>query len=348
MSIQIHQDFKLNGKSFSDAAHLLEFVARILPEHLAFLEELFNETKFITALTSGSTGQPKKINIKKSKMINSAIATGIFFDLKPKTTALHCLSSMYIAGKMMWVRALHLGWYLDVVTPDATPLLHLKSRYDFTAMVPLQVQNSLKELKKVKKLIIGGAAISHELTQDLLRLPIQSYQTYGMTETITHIAVRELIKPIKDQFYKTLAGIELTTDKRGCLVIKAPKLSDTSIVTNDIVYLHNKNEFKWLGRYDNVVNSGGVKLFPEQIEQKLKPFIVPEFIVAGLSDEKLGERLVLIIASDTPIKTIQTSILKAGLTKYERPKSVLYLNSFPRLANAKLDRLKILHKFKAY
>lgn len=350
MPIQIHKEFTLNGKSFSDSLTLLAFVKNTLPKHLSFLQELFDVADFITVFTSGSTGAPKSINIAKKRMLHSAKATALFFDLPAKTTALHCLSSHFIAGKMMWVRALSLGWCIDVVPVDAKPLTHTKSNYDFGAMVPLQVQNSLEALPRISKLIIGGAPISYDLAQKLKKIHANIYQTYGMTETITHIAVRQLVskdkKNIFSNLYKTLPGVSLAIDNRNCLLIDAPKISDNQVITNDVVRLEDGNEFEWMGRFDNVINSGGVKLFPEKIEQKLMPFITNEFVITSIPDQNLGEKLVLVIASATPIEAIEDYFLKASLFKFEIPKKVFYLQEFKKTSNGKIKRNDVLIELK--
>lgn len=335
--LQIHPDFKLQNQSFSEVNSLLTFVKEKLPDHYLFLKSLFSESKSILVNTSGSTGKSKSIQIEKRAMLASAEATGQFFKLANKTKALHCLSSDYIAGKMMWVRGLHLGWHLDLVAPDATPLLSTTMNFDFAAMVPLQVQNSLHDLHRIKKLIIGGAPISYTLELALLNKPCLCYQTYGMTETVTHIAVKEL-NNTKENYYKCLPKIKISVDGRSCLMIEAPYISKYLIKTNDMVRLISDTEFEWLGRFDNVVNSGGVKLFPEQIETKLAPIISKPFIVGALPDEKLGQKLVLLVESKQKISNLENILLETDLLKYEIPKETYYLHSFVRTKNNKIKR----------
>jgi O-succinylbenzoic acid--CoA ligase len=340
--VTIHPDFKLQQHSFKDNASFLVFIKDQFPTDYLFLKDLLGNSTTIKVSTSGSTGIPKIITILKQAMLHSAEATGFFFDLASKTTALHCLSTDYIAGKMMWVRAIHLGWHLEVVTPNSNPLLQTKADFDFAAMVPLQVQNSLADLHQIKKLIIGGAAISYSLEQDLKSIPTDCYQTYGMTETITHIAVKELSKFTKKEYYKCLPNVNLSVDNRSCLQIKAPRLTDELVVTNDIVNLISQNEFDWLGRYDNVINSGGIKLFPEQIEKKLAAYIKDPFIIGAIADEKLGEKLVLLIESNEIISEIEKQVLKGSLPKYEIPKDIYFLPKFIFTKNDKINRKKTL------
>jgi O-succinylbenzoic acid--CoA ligase len=176
------------------------------------------------------------IEIKKEFMINSAKATGGFFDLNENTTALMCLNPEYIAGKMMLVRALVLGWELDIVSPSSNPLKNIEKVYDFSAMVPFQVFNSIDNLHKIKKLIVGGGVVSKDLESKLKSLKTEVFATYGMTETVTHIAIKKINSvSSKSEDYVLLENVRITKDNRNCLVIDAPKFSDCVVVTNDIV-----------------------------------------------------------------------------------------------------------------
>ncbi|MFN9115111.1 MAG: AMP-binding protein, partial [Bacteroidota bacterium] len=202
-----------------------------------FLLDWFDDNPYIDMETSGSTGVPKTVRISKNAMVESALATGDFFDIHPGQRVLQCLPVKYIAGKLMFIRAFILGLEMDFVAPTSTPLYNKDETYDFVAMVPLQAKNSLKELKKVKKMIIGGSMISKTLEEELKKLPTQVYETYGMTETITHIAAR----PLGEQSFTVLPGITISYDDRNCLVIHAPRISEDVIVTNDLVELVNEN-----------------------------------------------------------------------------------------------------------
>ena len=221
-----------------------------------FLLDWFDAKSFIEMETSGSTGIPKKIRVEKQAMVNSALATGDFFEITSGNKALHCLPVKYVAGKMMLVRALILGLDLDFVAPSSHPLKNNETVYDFVAMVPLQTQNSLEELKKVKKLIVGGAKISSNLEQQMMKLPTKVWETFGMTETISHIAA----KRIGEKAFTVLPYVFISLDNNNCLEIKAPRVSDDLIITNDLAELVNENQFIFLGRIDNVINSGGIKL----------------------------------------------------------------------------------------
>lgn len=345
----MHKSFKLQGFSFDDVEELIDFSETISEELHQFLTLWFDDSEYLTVQTSGSTGTPKPIEIKKEFMKNSAKATGGFFSLQEATKALCCLSVNYIAGKMMVIRALELGWELDFIEPISNPLENAFKTYDFCAMVPMQVQNSLWDLHLVKTLLIGGGVVSQGLQEQLQGLSTQCFASYGMTETVTHIAVKRLnlvaeqsldssLNDIDKLYYKVLPNINISQDHRDCLVINAPLLSDEKVTTNDIVIQHSASEFEWLGRYDNVINSGGVKLHPEQIEKELSTLVTERFFVAGLTDEVLGEKLVLIV--EGTFKEYDFNTLT--LSKYQTPKEVYFINKFIETETKKIQRKKTL------
>jgi O-succinylbenzoic acid--CoA ligase len=271
------------------------------------------------------------IRTSKQAMVESAIATGDFFDIHPGDKVLQCLPVKYIAGKLMFIRAFILGLDMDFVAPSSHPLEKNDTKYDFIAMVPLQAKNSLKELKNVKKLIIGGSMISKALETKLLKLPTKVYETYGMTETITHIAAKEIGK----KAFTVLPNVTISYDDRNCLVIHAPRISNDIIVTNDLVELVNENQFVFIGRFDNIVNSGGIKLIPEQIEKKLAGKINARYFAIGKPDEQLGEKLILIIEGEK--QTLDATVFDT-LDKYEKPKEVLFAPKFIETENGKIRR----------
>lgn len=339
MRLQIHPQFKLNNQSFLHQKDLLDYVKHHFPDDFIFLTELLETTTTIKVNTSGSTGAPKIISLALNALLKSAEATGQYFDLKPQTRALHCLSSDFIAGKMMWVRALHLGWHLTRVMPSSNPLDEVKGQFDFTAMVPLQAQSSYDQLESVKILIIGGAPLSAVWEQKLAKLSTKVYLTYGMTETITHIAVKQLGQT--DRF-EILPQVQISQDDRGCLEIVVPYISNAKLVTNDAVDLIDYKHFKWLGRFDHVINSGGIKLFPEQIEQQLQPFIKKPFMVSSIQDEVLGNKMILVIASKPYDIDLAKLSQNADLEPYHRPKRVFFINDLPKTENGKIKRSDIL------
>jgi len=349
----MHPSFKINNCSYTSKSilHYIEELIIDKEEYLQdiglFLKNWLHENEYVIVQTSGSTGVPKKIKLYKEHMRNSALATGDYFDLKEKTTALLCLSANYIAGKMMLVRALVLGWDIHLVSPKLNPLHQLDSSFDFCAMVPMQVEESLADLSKIKQLIIGGGVVSSFLNKQLQSVQTDCFATYGMTETITHIAVKKInnfriTNPIDKVYYQVLSNVIISQDNRDCLVIDAPSVSNEIITTNDIVKLHSLNEFEWLGRVDNVINSGGIKLFPEQIEQKLSKIIKERFFVIGIPDDKLGEKLILIVESDAKLTLSKTDYINCQLTTYETPKEVGILPKFIETPTGKVLRKQTL------
>lgn len=300
-----------------------------------FVLNWFDNQSYVEVQTSGTTGKPKRIKVEKQAMVHSAVATGVFFDLKAGNKALCCLPVKYIAGKMMLVRAFVLGLDLDFAEPSSHPLDQNYSDYDFAAMVPLQVENSLAQLHQVKKLIIGGAQVSPSLEEKLIQNPCQSYETYSMTETVTHIAA----KRVGEKAFTILPNVTISQDDRQCLVISAPNLNVENIVTNDIVALISENQFCWLGRYDNVINSGGIKLIPEQIEEKLSHTITNRFFVAGVADERLGQKLILVIEGNPHVLEEE---LFSALGTYEKPKAIHFVLKFEETETGKIKRKEII------
>ncbi|MBO0323389.1 AMP-binding protein [Muricauda sp. CAU 1633] len=349
----IHPQFKLNGTSYhlEDLKEIgYSLVKEGDPFELSlgdFILDWTSEKPTLEVFTSGSTGKPKKIALLKEHMVNSAKATGAYFGLAPNHTALLCLPCSGIAGKMMLVRAMVLGLQLDYVEPSSTPLSTNEKAYDFVAMVPLQVQSSLEHLDRIKIVIIGGAPVDITLRSKLKNLPTQCYETYGMTETITHIAVKRMGDGSID-YFETLPNVTISVDARDCLVINAPKVLNDQIVTNDVVELAGENQFKWLGRYDSIINSGGVKLIPEQIEKKLSSIINSRFFVAGLPDAVLGQQLVLVIEESQVDSEVLLSKIKKvkGLHKYEVPKKVVALKPFIETKTGKIHRKKIMEQIR--
>lgn len=345
----LHSNFKLNGKGYSKV-ELLTYAQTLSTGKTyekgigSFLIDWLSTSQTVQVTTSGSTGKPKNISLKKEQMIHSAMATGRYFNLQTMNTTLLCLSADFIAGKMMLVRAMVLGLHLDFIDPSISSISKIDKKYDFSAMVPLQVEASLDKLHYLQKLIVGGAPISIGLRTKLQNAKTEVFETYGMTETCTHVAVKRL----NNSAFKALPNVTFSIDERNCLCIDAPKIVDETIVTNDVVKLENSTGFAWLGRYDNVINSGGIKLHPEQLEAKLSTFMKPNFFVAGMPDDALGTKLILLVESTKKAPELLEEIIASGLfTKYELPKNINFLPEFVRTKNGKIQReetLKILQE----
>jgi O-succinylbenzoic acid--CoA ligase len=344
---KFHKQFQLNGTLFSSVEEILSEAKELSGAIYQFLKCWFDVNESIIVKTSGSTGTPKSISLKKEFVINSAKATGNYFNLQEHTTALLCLPIDYIAGKLMLVRALTLGWKLDIIVSSSNPLEKVEKQYDFSAMVPLQLENSLAKIHLIKKLIVGGGVVSNALQEKLQTVSTVVFATYGMTETITHIAAKKLNhvaslqgEMTKQSFYQTLPNITIYKDDRNCLVIDAPKVTENILFTNDVVQLISDRQFEWLGRFDNVINSGGIKLHPEKIEEKFTEIIVNRFFVAGMPDEKLGEKLVLIVEGNAQ----EINYESIELSKFEVPKEIYFVKNFAATDSGKIQRKKTLKK----
>jgi O-succinylbenzoic acid--CoA ligase len=311
----------------------------------AFLEEWFSGEKMVPVQTSGSTGTPKIFEIEKNKMIASAQMTCNFLGLKEGDTALLCLPVEYISGKMMIVRSVVKNLALTVTGPSLQPLRNLNEEIDFCAMTPLQVENSLEDLHWIKNMIIGGAAVSESLKDKILytlgsKGSQRIFETYGMSETLSHIALKQ-IYPVSEMFFTAFEDVEISSDDRGCLKIYAPHLNEEILQTNDLVEIKNNNQFRFLGRIDNVINSGGAKIFPEQLEALAKKKIPNELVFIGREDERLGQKLILIIEG----KESQDVINKIAEIPFEKsfhkPKEIIFIEKIPRTPNGKINRLEL-------
>ena len=303
----------------------------------------FSPNPCITVQTSGSTGTPKRLVIRKTRMIESARITCSFLRLKKGDKALLCMDLKYIGAKMMVVRALVTGMDLIVREPSGHPLKDIDTPIDFAAMVPLQVYNSLQvpeekeRLRRIKKLIIGGGAIDAALEEELKSFPNEVYSTYGMTETLSHIALRKLNGDDASPYYTPFESVHLALAGDGRLIIDAPWVSDYPLPTNDIAELLPDGRFHILGRKDNIINSGGIKLQIESLEEKIRPVINTPFAITSTPDRKFGEIIILLIEKTANIETISRQITQI-LPEYERPKRIHQVDTIPTTENGKIDR----------
>lgn len=335
------EDFEVNQESLPDFARAA----------FSFCKDWLNGDQRFTQTTSGSTGTPKQISISRQQMEASAKGTGNFFKTDSNSRLLCCLNPAYIAGKMMLARAMVWDCEIHLVEPSSNPLENIKEEFDFVAMVPLQVQSclgdekNLEKLRTINNLIIGGAPISVKLKDDLAKNGIKAWQTFGMTETVSHIGLAEIQSD--ELVYHVLPGVEIGQDSRGTLWIKSEMSGAEPIQTNDLIELRSETSFVWKGRADFMVNSGGIKLFAELIEQKAEGVmeeIFPgiSYFLIGEKDELLGEKLVLIL--ETTESSSRVKILKERLSdvlgKYELPKKIYFSPKFARTESGKINRLK--------
>lgn len=328
-------------------------------EALAFCRAWLDGQDVFTLHTSGSTGTPKPITLTRAQMRASAHLTGQTLGLLPGDTALVCLNVRYVAGVMMLVRGLELNLPMTVIEPEANPLINLTPAADsfaFTALVPLQLQTILSTgnesqlaiLNGMKAILVGGAATSPALEQALQVITAPVYATYGMTETVSHIALRRLNGPDTTPFFTALAGVDLGVDDRNCLHITSAATNFERIQTNDVVDLPDPMHFRLRGRADRVINSGGVKIQPEQVEQLIQELLdqagqnpVPRLFVAGLPDEKLGQRVVVVSerVSLTDAQWVVTqAVIREKLGTYAVPKEWITVPQFAETPTGKIDQ----------
>ena len=328
-------------------------------EVLNFCHQWLRGTQSFQQQTSGSTGKPKEITITREQMIASASMTARALDLQPGDRALLCLSATYIAGKMMLVRALETGMELWAVPPSSQPLNTIHETVDFMAVVPLQMKSILDSgqdqiyqlLNKMKAVIIGGAAVSTELEQLIARkVGCPVYSTYGMTETVSHVALRRLNGRNRSDYFQLLPGIEAKQDHRGCLMVRGEVSRRQWLTTNDIVEMQDALHFRWRGRADHVINSGGVKIHTEELEKKLEAAVRiigkdRRFFVAGLEDRQLGQRVCLFIeGKEAPSEQLSNAQnwCKNELKMYERPKQFIFVPQFTQTPNGKISRSRTI------
>lgn len=325
-----------------------------------FLDEWNNDSERVLVHTSGSTGAPKPLWVDKRRMEASARITCDFLGLKEGDTALLCMPLDYIAGKMMVVRSLVRKLKLIVVEPTGHPLSNttphqLPRELTFAAMVPMQVYNSLQvpeereRLRLIKHLIIGGGAIDDALARELEDFPNYVWSTYGMTETLSHIALRRLNGAEASEWYTPFDNVRISQSEDGCLVIDAPEVCAERLVTNDIVEI-SQGRFRVVGRKDNVICSGGIKIQAEEVERALKPYLHVPFMITKRKDSKFGEIVVMMVECrgerkeesgeriEESLKTCLQRLCREHLPKYWQPRDFVFVEKIPMTETGKIAR----------
>lgn len=333
--------FTVNGALCHGAADVRKVASEAFS---AFVEEWLDEKDYVIGHTSGSTGTPKEIRLLKSDMRQSARMTNQFFSLDSGSRFFLCLSPDYIAGKMMIVRAMEAGAAIVEEKPSNQPLAHYRGHpFDLVAVVPSQALSMVEHrerLSSVRHLIVGGGVVSPMLRTRLAMSGVDAYATYGMTETCSHVALSRI--SIEEEPFHALPPVSFETDSRGCLVVHTPQFSFSSLITNDVVELCSPDAFYWKGRYDNVINTGGIKVFPEEIERMIVG-IIPDcrYYVSSRSSEKWGMEVVLVlechsIEADAKVKLI--TAMKGVLPPYAVPKEIVCMSHFKETATGKIIR----------
>ncbi len=326
-------------------------------EILSFLLEWKTGKDIFQFYSSGSTGTPKKITLHRNRMILSAESTLDFLEISPGGKALLCLDPRYIAGKMVIVRSLIGNLDLYAVNPGSNPLNKFKPelKIDLASFVPYQIaeileeSNSLKKLRNIKNVLIGGAGISPQLQKRLGALENDIYHTFGMTETVSHIALRPLSGLRQSQYFKVLPGINIGIDKRGCLTVEGKITGGKKLITNDLVEIFVSDEFEWKGRIDQVINTGGIKVNINLLEIKIREILESlkihnNFFIGHITDEKLGDKIVLIFESkygDLDLGSVKETF-KKRLSKFEIPREFKVIQKFDRTDTGKINRKLII------
>lgn len=338
----MHSDFRLNGVSYN-RDRLLTFAHELCNSKEEYLTELgrflldwLSDKPEIKLQTSGSTGEPTQLRAPKAMLSASAMTTVKSLALQPTQQALLCLPVRHIAGKMMLIRALLAGLWIDVIEPTASPMV--SKTYDFTAITPHQLRSSLDHLDRFKQIIVGGAPVDDSLRSALNGHASMIYSSYGMTETYSHVALQNL--SAGETHYTAVDHVRFSTHG-DALVIHAPHIGIEKLITTDCVDLISSTQFLWKGRSDHVINSGGIKLHPEQIEKALSTIISVPFFVFGKPDKRLGQSLSIVFEGHLPneIETMVSSL--DTLSKYEKPKDYFVLSQFVR-SNGKILRKQTL------
>lgn len=312
-----------------------------------FVSDWQSDSPTLLVHTSGSTGKPKPMLVEKRRMEASARITCGFLGLRAGDTALLCMPLDFIAGKMVVVRSLVWGLQLVAVEPSGHPLKGLTESPTFAAMVPMQVYNSLKVeeerrlLRGIKHLIIGGGAINRDMAEALRGFPNAVWSTYGMTETLSHIALRRLSGAEASEWYEPFDGVGVTTNADGCLVIDAPAVCAQPLVTNDIAEIApDGRRFRIRGRRDNVVCSGGLKLQIEEMEARLQPHLNVPYMISKRPDDKFGEAVVLLAVTDDMESVCE--VCRKHMPRYEQPRYFLAVSELPMTPTGKPARAEAM------
>ncbi len=322
------------------------------------IRDWYRHRAFFTFRTSGSTGKPKPISIHRDQMIASAEATINYLDLSGGISLL-CLEPAFIAGTMMIIRSILSNMNLVAVSPSSDPLVRVREDRSFSlgAMVPVQIRTilenkvSTEKLKRINNLLIGGADMDKRLIKTLTSFPNRIYQTFGMTETVSHIALKRINGPAPDDYFKVMPGTSINLDDRGCMIVTGKVTDNKPVVTNDLIELIDKDRFRWLGRYDHVINTGGIKIGIEQLEQKIDLLLerldmeIP-FFITSLPDDTLGQKICMVIESDKVPEgfPLLKDEMRAELSKYEIPKEFRKIPAFLRTPTDKINRNKSVAK----
>lgn len=313
---------------------------------VSFIDDWNQNADIFQFQTSGSTGNPKTIHVTREQILASVSATSKYLGLEKSEAALLCLDPNFVASLMMAARCLVNDIDLVVSRPSANPLSTLEDEVDFASFVPMQIykmieEENINELAKIKNILIGGAPLSAAAFEVLSKIDTNIFATYGMTETVSHIALMPIKGPFASAYFEVLPGVHIGQDADGCLNIAGAVTKQETLQTNDIIEMIGPSKFRWLGRRDHVINSGGIKIHPEQLEKVIEPILKTPFFISWKANEKLGSECLLIsegaeVSSEVWLRV--KSEIERSFTKYHIPKSILAVDQFERTDSGKIKR----------
>lgn len=292
--------------------------------------------------SSGTTGLPQLHTFNKTQLTHSALVSNAALQLSTQTRALLCLPLSSVGGLMLLARSVVGHFEVQLQLPSARPLQNLRQKIDFVAMVPTQLQQSIEhdlpQLKGIARILVGGGQMSSELIAACQSAQLEVWHSYGMTETLSHVALRK-VSPIEEPFFNALPGITFSC-KNNCLVIHYPALQSEVLITKDIVELHNPSRFTWIGRADNAINSGGFKIIPEILEAQLHKYLDAAFFITSLPDVKWGQMVAIVIEGNK--KPIFPDFQQIGLKAAEIPRKYALVPHFNRTDTQKIKRQVVI------
>jgi len=339
--------FVIGSKSFS----LEEFIVHCQKSNLTHLRTIrnvltswYDTSEHMALQTSGSTSQSKTITLKKEYMRMSAMKTQSYFGYKSGATAILCLPVKYIGGMMMLIRALVSDLRLIIVEPSLNPLVGIEEKIDFLPMTAAQMSASLdsnfSQVCHVSKILLGGGPVSPALHHQLQSISTKCYHSFGMTETMSHVAIRQLNGAGQSNVFHAIDGVQFSVDADDCIIVSGDHI-DQDILTNDVVQLIDKYSFIWKGRKDNVINSGGIKIYPELIEPKISELIDSPYFIASIDDDRYGSIVCLFIETNEVANILKINeSLSSQLTAYEIPKKTYAVSKFVMTETGKIQRQK--------
>ncbi|WP_444822291.1 AMP-binding protein [Thermophagus sp. OGC60D27] len=340
----------LNGQTYEAEQLMLLCREKLIDSHIEhweramyqFIIEWLNDQDSVIVQTSGSTGTPKQMRVKKNAMLQSAFNTIEFFGLHNGMSALLCLPAEFIAGKMMIVRAFAGRLNLLPIPVCGKPLVHLTKSADFSAMTPMQMMNELSDDKSplhlLKKVILGGSGVGQDLVRRLKHQPFRAWETYGMTETLSHIALKLLNGTVVEDFFTPLKNVAVSTDERNCLVVNVRGITRRPLVTNDLAEVRADGTFRIIGRIDNLINTGGIKVSPEEIEKRLSEIIDRPFYISSRPHPSLGQEIILVVEKKPDNIPDLLNRIKSVLPPYHAPRDIVAKGPFAMTGSGKIRR----------